>query len=391
MNHDGVVNLQGERDLNDDLFQLREFSLFVDLDITDNISASIEPAVAKNLDNFSINYAYVGFDIGGMIDAWDEEKIGRLNIRVGKFLVPFLSYNENKANFKQYLMSQPFTAWNMAPVVQSPPDFDGIGWSDTGILFNWNRETGDVGILDFKFSIIKGLQSGNGTLDSNSSTLDTFVTPPMGTPFQPTVRPRDGLIQNEPSSTFDDNNDEPAVTLKLSYRPSAIPLDFGVSWYHGAWDDDGDNNLDMYGFHANYVTKRWTLRGEYVHADVEQTAVPGTNPLEILNAPTGDYNMDAWYIEGSVVPLYYGENDSRYLRFIARFDDLDTNDKAPFTPWDRNRFTLGTEWQFISNARLRYEWQYHTLDDFSNAPAPFVAAGGEEHINMHMVSAIFWF
>jgi len=335
----------------------------------------------------------VGFDIGGMIDAWDEEKIGRLNIRVGKFLVPFLSYNENKANFKQYLMSQPFTAWNMAPVIQSPPDFNGLGWSDTGILFNWNRETGDVGIVDFKLAVIKGLQSGSAALDGNSSTLDTFIAP-MGTPFQPTVRPRDGLIQNELSSTFDDNNDEPAVTLKLTYRPSAIPLDFGVSWYHGAWDDAGDNNLDMYGFHANYITKRWTLRGEYVHADVEQTA--GINVVSLpgpssLNVTTGDYNMDAWYIEGSVVPVYYGENDSRYLRLIARFDDLDTNDKASFTPWDRNRFTVGTEWQFMSNARLRYEWNYHTLDDFSKAPAPFVAAGGERHIQMHMVSAIFWF
>jgi len=133
-----------------------------------------------------------------------------------------------------------------------------------------------------------------------------------------------------------------------------------------------------------------------VTADVEQT--PGINPVVGVTGPnptsnqtTGDYKMNALYVEGSVIPLRYGPNGDRYLRVIYRYDDVDTNDKASFTPFDRSRHTYGAEWQFAKNTRLRYEYQDHTLDDFDRAPAPFIAAGGERNVTMHMASIIFWF
>ena len=101
--------------------------------------------------------------------------------------------------------------------------------------------------------------------------------------------------------------------------------------------------------------------------------------------------MEAWYLEGSYIPLRYGSDDDRYLRLIARYDDVDTNDKALFTPWDRSRITLGTEWQFDPNARLRFEWQSSELDNFSDAPLPYKRAGGKRHVEMYMFSFIFWF
>ena len=76
---------------------------------------------------------------------------------------------------------------------------------------------------------------------------------------------------------------------------------------------------------------------------------------------------------------------------MARYDDVDTNDKAAFTPFDRNRITVGIEYQFNSNARLRFETQYHQIDSFQNSPTPFGAAGGEDSVLMTMASVIFWF
>ena len=75
---------------------------------------------------------------------------------------------------------------------------------------------------------------------------------------------------------------------------------------------------------------------------------------------------------------------------MARLDDVDTNDEATFTPWDRSRITGGIEWQFSPQVRLRYEYQYHTIDDYENAPPP-VANSVPENPGMHMVSVIFWF
>lgn len=393
MDHEGTPKFDGERDLNDPLLQLRELSLFIDFDVAENIVASAEVGVANNLENQNLNYAYLDFDVASMIQQWDADTFGNLSVRAGRFLVPFLSYNENKPSFKQHLMSQPFTAWQLTPVVQSPPDYDGLGWSDTGIMLNWSRLVGDSGVVDFKLAIIKGLQSNEDVFDANSARLDTGLTV-MGKPFQPTVRPRDGLAQNEASNDFHDNNGNKAVVLKSSYSFIAFPLDVGFSWYRGAWDNSGDQFIEMYGPHFNYLARRWTLKGEYVRADVEQTGginiVTQMGPAAI-NTSTDDYNMLAWYLEGSAIPFFYGAEDGRYVRLIARYDDVDTNDEAAFTPWDRSRVTLGTEWQFCSNARLRYEWQQHTIHSFSDAPSAFKAAGGKKHIDVHMVSAIFWF
>jgi hypothetical protein len=394
MEHDGAPRLRGVKDLNEKLYQLREFSLFLDLDLAENIVASAEVGIANNLKNLTLNYAYLDFDISSMLKGWDSDKLGNLSVRLGKFLVPFLSYNENKPNFKQALMSQPYTAWNLAPVISSPADFDGLGWSDTGATLNWNRETGDVGILDLKLSLIKGLQSGSTVLDANTVEIDARVIPPGRSSFRPTVRPRDGLLQNEADEDFHDNNSDKALVAKATYRLSSRPIDFGLSWYKGAWDDDGDQDLEMWGAHFNWMERNWTLKAEYVVADVEQDArqnpVAEPGPADI-NSPTGDYNMKAWYVEGSFIPWRYGREKDRYIRLIGRYDDVDTNDEASFNPWDRSRFTVGTEWQFDPNARLRFEWQTSELDDYSKAPLPYKRSGGERNIQMYMFSLIFWF
>jgi hypothetical protein len=397
MYHDGTPDIRGERDLDNPLYQLRELSFFTDLDVTDNITASAEVQFNKLSDTTGVflNYAYLNFDVSSMLNKWDADKFGNLSMRFGKFLVPFLSYNEHKPNFKQNLMSPPFTARQLAPVLQNPPNFRGIGWSDTGAMLNWNREIGEYGILDFKASVIKGLQSNKDVLDANTVTLNSFATTGTGMEFQPTIRPRDGLMQNDADGDFNDNNNNKAVTAKLSYLFNDLPLDVGFSYYRGAWDRKDDHYMSMYGVHFNYLAKNWTLKGEYVLAEVDQregiNIVKEMGPADI-NTSTGDYDMEAWYIEGSFVPYRYGKDKDFYLRLIARYDYVDTNDEvAAFNPWHRARTTLGTEWKFNLNSMLRYEWQYTELDDFTDAPDPYKDAGGKEHIKMHMISLVFWF
>jgi hypothetical protein len=145
--------------------------------------------------------------------------------------------------------------------------------------------------------------------------------------------------------------------------------------------------------HANWLARNWSLRGEWVQADVEQTA--GINVVSLPgpagNASTGDYTAKSWYVEGSYIPVRWGPSDDRYLRLLLRYDEVETNDKVDFSPVNRRRITPGMEVQFSSFTRFRYEFQYHTLRDFRNAPAPFLAAGGERHVTMHMLSMIFWF
>ncbi len=377
MNHDGVARFVGSQDLNNGFFQLREFSLFIDVAITDAIVASTEIEAADNGTAYTANYGYMDF-----------QATPNLSLRAGKILVPFLSYNENKPNFKQHLMSQPFTAWNLAPVNGVAIGYKGFGWSDAGVMANWNNELGEWGLFDVKFAVVNGLGSNSDVLDDNTVQLDAGMMTPV-------VRPRDGLIQNETTNSLRDNNNDKATVVKITLQPLALLGDLGFSWYRGKWNSSGTRNLTMLGAHLNVLQRNWTLKSEYVIAQVEQDA--GIDPVAnaglmgpaMLNTSTGDYDMRAWYVEGSVIPVR-GTND-RYLRLVGRFDDVDTNDQTGFTPFDRSRVTLGTEFQFATNTRIRFEWQRSVIDDFQNAPGPYVGAGGKEAIIMAMSSVIFSF
>ena len=384
MDHGGLPRLVGKDNPNDLFFQMREFSLFFDFDLTEGIIASLELQSVSNATEVMPGYAYVDIDIPTFVPFWNEDVLGGLGFRVGRLLVPFLSYNENKANFKQNLMSPPFTAQHLVPVIPNPPDFDRIGWSDAGFTVNWFRDVGKFGLLDLKFSLIGGIGSDSNVLDDNTVTLAAGTT-------TPTIRPRDGLVQN---SQFDirDNNHGKATVVKLTFVPAGFPVDVGASWYRGTWDPDSTQTLHMYGVHANWLARNWTLKGEWVQADVEQSA--GTNVVTApgpaaINTSSGDYTLNAWYVEGSYIPFRWGPSDNRYLRLVLRYDDVETNNKVDFSPFNKYRITPGMELQFSSFTRLRYEFQYQTLKD--SRPAAFKAAGGKKHINMHMLSMIFWF
>lgn len=360
----------GQRDLNKSFTQLREFSLFIDAGISDELLASVEIEAGDNGSQFTANYAYLQYNHSDMVYA-----------RLGKILVPFLSYNENKPNFKQHLMSQPFTAWMLAPVNGVPFEFHGFGWSDVGVMGSLTREMGN-GLINFKAAVINGLGSDTNVFDANTSQLSGG----------PTIRPRDGFIQNEEVNELRDNNDNKAVVLKLTYSSILYPFQVGYSYYNGAWSPTGDKDLTMHGVHAEWRRDDWTLKGEWVTADVEQTAgidIVGNMMAAAINKSTGDYDARAWYIEGTRIIRRW--EDDRWLRAVIRYDEVDTNDEATFTAFDRDRITYGLEWQFAANARLRYEFQDHTIDDFDKAPAPFRNAGGEEDPQMHMASVIFWF
>ena len=356
MDHDGTPSTVGNTSLDHGFFQVREFSLFFDFLITDAIIASTEIEAGDNGGAFTSNYAYV-----------DLRARENLTFRLGKFLVPFMSYNENKPNYKQHLMSQPFTAWNLAPVNGVALDFRGFGWSDAGIMAHWNDVVGDWGIADVKLAIINGL-------GSNSNVLDTLQLDAGA--ITPVIRPRDGLIQNELSTALRDNNGNKATVVKGIFKSVDHPADAGVSWYSGKWDPNSEKALQIVGVHVNWLASDWTVKAEYATASVDQEA--GIDPVAAaglagpaaINTTTGDYSMKAWYVEGSYVPWrWQGE---RSLRLVARYDDVDTNDEIAFTPFDRARLTVGTEWSLAANSRLRYEWQRSTIDDFNLGNVPIL-------------------
>ena len=271
MDHSGVQKLVGRDNINDLFYQLREFSLFFDFDVTEGVIASLELEAGRNGSRVTPNYGYVEFDVPTFYECWDEEKYGTFNVRVGRILVPFLWYNENKPNYRQILMSPPFTAQNFAPVIPLPDDFFGLGWTDSGVMADWTKEVKELdGFFNLKIAVIDGLGSDSNVLDSNFVQLE-------GGP-QPFVRPRDGLRENE-QDIIRDRNDNVSTVLKATFARTDVPVDVGFSWYRGKWNPNGDKNLQMWGLHANWLARNWTLKGEFAWAYVEQDAGILLDPL----------------------------------------------------------------------------------------------------------------
>lgn len=371
---DAPVGGSAEPDLNNPTIQLREFTIFLESPLSERLVASAEIEAGDNGDTFSLNYGYVEI----LAADW-------LEFKAGKILVPFLAYNERKANHYQSLMSQPFTAWQFAPVTGNPWEAHGLGWSDVGFQVAFKSSIA-AGNLELKLAVINGLGSDDpNVLDAN------FLYFEDGMPGE--VRPRDGLAQNESANVHTDNNGTPAGVAKLTYlnTASSVRAEFGLSFYYGNWDTADDHTLAMYGAHFRLEGRKWELAGEVGSARVEQEAglfADGDTLMIMSNQTTGNYHMNSWYIEAAARVLEYGEDN--WVKLIARYDDVDTNDEAMFTPFDRSRITAGLEWQFDQSARLRYEFQRSTIDDYENA-MPMVQDSVPENPSMHMLSVIFWF
>ncbi len=369
-----AVGGSAEPDLNSPFIQLREFSIFLEAPLSERLVASAEIEAGDNGGRFTLNYGYVEI----MAAEWLEWK-------AGKILVPFLAYNERKANQYQSLMSQPFTAWQLAPVSGRAMDTHGLGWSDIGFQVDMKSRR-DAGVLDFKLAVINGLGSDDpNALDANYAYFED------GMPGE--VRPRDGLAQNEFADRHTDNNGTSAAVAKLTYlnTGSLVRAEFGLSFYYGNWDPNDLHSLTMYGAHFRLEGRKWELAGEAGLARVEQEAdlfADGDTLSLMPNRTTGNYGMNAWYVEAAARVAEYGED--HWVKLIARYDEVDTNDQVGFTPFDRSRFTAGLEWQFDQNARLRYEFQQSTIHDYMIAMGT-VRDSVPENPSMHMLSVIFWF
>jgi len=434
MKHQGMTRFVG-KDLNTHLLQIREASVFADILIKDYLVFSTELEMSLDFsdeeasgrdDAFEalLNYFYFDYQLSDHL-GWDEDDTGTLRFRVGRILVPFLSYNENKPSFKQTLMSQPFTAWQIAPVNNVAASFQQFGWTDVGLSINWSKSIGDAGLFDIKASVINGLGSETAVLDDNTIQIASAMSMSMsmddegsmdgmdsrdsmdsmddmemsmmhmGSEVMPTVRPRDGLANAKSEwDDFSDVNDNKAIALKMSYASFSAPLEVGFSFYQGEWDADIGYDLTMMGLHMNYTPNDWSVKVEWVQADVEQGAginvVSAMGP-DAINNSTGSYTMSAWSIEGAYTAKRYGPSNRNFLTLLLRLDDVVTNDEATFSPFNRSRTTVGLEWGFLHNMRLRAEYQLHELRDYSSAPAPYISAGGEETISMGMLSLIAYF
>jgi hypothetical protein len=174
------------------------------------------------------------------LDVWFMRNMG---LRIGAILTPFNRFDEFHGPLENFLVTRP----------QMSREIGASAWKEVGINLHGNLSLHKDFYINYDVYAINGLGSGSRLRKSRQYT---------------------------------DNNDAKSLGFRLS-GVIADRWEAGVSYYRGAWDDDGDFNLTMYGFHLLGKIGEFSLFAEYSHSISE-------NP-----APTEKGKADGFFIQAS--------------------------------------------------------------------------------------------
>lgn len=232
------------------------------------------------------------------MDVWFQRNMA---LRIGAIIAPFNRFDDFHAPLENMMVTRP----------QMSREVSVSAWKEVGINLHGNIFITQDFYLNYDAYVINGLGSGSRLRKSRQYT---------------------------------DNND----AKSLGYRVSGVFQDqweLGTSLYHGAWDDDGDHDVDMLGFHFLGRFGDFNLHAEYAKALSE-------NPDS-----TEKGKMDGYFVQGSY--LFLGK-----FRPSVRFGNLDYLDlgnqlgRKP-TDYDRRILALGLNYYLTNSIVFKFEYDFY--------------------------------
>lgn len=229
-------------------------------------------------------------------------------VTAGKFLLPFGQFGPNL--HPSWINKLP-----SVPVVYGGHGGNGIAsplmpiLSDIGVAFQKTFVFGNGSRLFFDAYVVNGAQATAHEEDEEGhdeleEVVDEHDEEPSGDDHADEVaeiEEHDELVEEEgghadslfPEVDFEatsgDNNGDKAFGGRLAY--AWLPeFELGLSYYSGAYDDDGDLDFTAYGVDLNYVSTYFTVRGEYIQTETEGFDDHGDKE---------GFDRDGWYLQGS--------------------------------------------------------------------------------------------
>ena len=232
------------------------------------------------------------------MDVWFKSNMA---LRIGAIIAPFNRFDDFHAPLENMMVTRP----------QVSREISVSAWKDVGINLHGNIFVTDDVYLNYDAYMINGLGSGSRLRSSRQ---------------------------------YRDNND----AKSLGYRISGVFQDqweLGTSLYHGAWDDDGNHDVNLLGFHFLGRLGEFNLYAEYAKALSE-------NP-----DPQDKGNMDGYFIQGSY--LFLGK-----FRPSARFGNLDYLDLGnqlgrKSTDFDRMILAFGLNYYLTNSIVFKFEYDFY--------------------------------
>ena len=156
--------------------------------------------------------------------------------------------------------------------------------------------------------------------------------------------------------------DSPNLAGKMDYY-GISGLRLGLSGYFGRTqaedeieDIDGTSvGISMVGLDARYAHKRFTARGQFIHASISDT-----EDYNALNGAELGSALQGWYVEGAYNLL--PQSKQQQLFAFARYSDYDTHASVDGglvknDAYDRDEWTFGLSYKLAPGAVVKADYQ----------------------------------
>lgn len=262
------------------------------------LSISVSGTAAENI-------AYLGeleLEHGGKGDdvfveqAWlDYWFLPNAALKIGAILTPFNRFDEFHDPLGNYTITRP----------QSARAIGVSAWKEVGVDLHGYVAVGSEASVGFDLYTVNGLGDGENLRGSRQ---------------------------------YRDNNEDKAFggRVNILYRDL---LEAGGSAYRGAWDDDGELNVDLFGGHAMLRSPFVEIYGEYAGGTSENIA------------GTKDGEMSGFFVQASRLFASRYRPTVRY----GELDYLDGGDALGRKPTDADRKELGITFAYYPTPRVVFK------------------------------------
>ena len=154
---------------------------------------------------------------------------------------------------------------------------------------------------------------------------------------------------------------------KLDYY--GLPgLRLGLSGYFGRTQSDkaiediegSDVGIAMVGLDARYAYKRFTARGQFIHASISDSKAYNAYYNTATGSELGSA-LQGWYVEGAY--NLFSQNKEQQLVGFVRYEDFNTHASvaegiAKNLAYDRNEITFGLTYTVAPGAAFKADYQF---------------------------------
>ncbi len=231
-------------------------------------------------------------------------------LRIGALVTPFNRFDDFHGPIANFLVTRP----------QMSREITNSAWKEVGINFHGNLRGNKNLYFNYDLYVINGLGSGSRLRKSRQ---------------------------------YRDNNN----AKSFGFRFSGVFMDqveLGVSYYKGAWDDEGEYNLSMFGTHLLIKIQDLHLHAEYSKAASEN---PDTTQ-GIIGVP-GDGKSDGFFVQASYLIKKKFRPTVRY----GTLDYLDNGSLLGRSPTDYDTKVLALGFNFYLSPSIVFKLEYDIITE----------------------------